>query len=326
MHPLRNDLSTACIFKIVYTVSMQENIWRDWLHRRHITDGIIEDFGVHWGTTPMGEGIVIPIFYENHVFNKYRRDPLSDEKPKYMYDKGSKTALYGWERAKQYNQILVTEGELDCLVAWSANIPAVSSTSGSMTFLPEWAELLKDKEIILCFDNDAAGGEGMVRILGMIPTAKILFLPDRPGVKDISDYVQNGGDLNVLLKTARNFTSMEEIVNDRAERNSTWLSTHFHDAYTKKYQEIPRSRRKAESDDKIIKAKDYPISQLIKIPGSNSICCPFHNEKTPSCHYYERGNNLYCFGACGKGYDAIDVYMKVNGESFKSSVEWLSSH
>ena len=39
-----------------------------------------------------------------------------------------------------------------------------------------------------------------------------------------------------------------------------------------------------------------------KIQKGNVISCPFHSEKTASCHLYER--SFYCFG-CGAGGDVI---------------------
>ena len=94
---------------------------------------------------------------------------MQDDKPKYIYDKGSKISLYGWWKAKTEKSILITEGEMDSLVAWSANIPAVSSTGGASSFQSEWAELFKDKDVTICFDNDSAGGVGMVKTLKIIP-------------------------------------------------------------------------------------------------------------------------------------------------------------
>ena len=33
-------------------------------------------------------------------------------------------------------------------------------------------------------------------------------------------------------------------------------------------------------------------------------CCPFHSEKTPSCHIWTDDPHFYCFG-CGSGGDVI---------------------
>lgn len=299
----------------------------DWLKRRKISDTVISEFGIYWGSHQMfGDCIVIPIFDENgeFSFNKYRRNPINDIKPKYLYDKGSKTTLYALHAAKKYQTILITEGEMDCLVAWSANIPAVSSTGGAISFQAEWAEIFKDKEVILCFDNDDAGGNGMAKTLEFIPHAKILFLPDRPGVKDISDYAAAGGDLRELIKSARHFKNMEEVIEDRAERASKWQSTHFHDEYIAKHSKpapSPRKERDPFTGSKIEQAKLYPITDLMRFEHFKAVC-PWHNEKTSSLHYYPDNNRVYCFG-CGKSGDAIDVYRVLNNCGFKEAVEKL---
>lgn len=299
----------------------------DWLQRRKISDDIIREFNIHWGTNPtLGECIIIPIYDENgtFIFNKYRRNPLQDLKPKYLYDTGSKAALYGIHKAKDAKTILITEGEMDCLVSLSHNIAAVSGTGGAETFSEEWGKFFIDKEVIICFDNDTAGGKGMVKVLTVVPQAKIVFLPDRPGIKDISDYVTNGGDLHALLRTAKSLNTIEKVIQDRADRQCVYQSTFFHEAFIKEHTKIiyePR-KRNAQITDKLLKAKDYPIDSLMAFE-KNKACCPFHKEKTPSFHYYKETNTCYCFGGCGKVYDSIDIYMQVNNCSFKEAIEKL---
>lgn len=306
------------------------NILKDFLNRRKITESVITDFCISWGKNPvLGECIVIPIYNEEGIFsfNKYRRNPLTDLKPKYLYDNGGKLTLYGAYKLKKENSkiVIITEGEMDALVCWSANLPAVSSTGGAMAFNQEMADRLKPYEIIICFDNDEAGGKGMAKLLDLIPQAKILFLPDRPGIKDISDYVTNGGDLHKLLKSARGYSGLDEVIEDRANRVALWQSTHFHDAYIKNHTEVEKVSNpvRYKDGDEVARAKEYPIDKLIKFDRSNKALCPFHNEKTKSLHYYRNNNKIYCFGGCGKAYDAIDVFMKINNCSFLEAVKNL---
>lgn len=304
-----------------------DSIVKDWLSNRKITPSVQSEFNVHAGMTPMfGECIVIPIHDENgkYLFNKYRRSPLSDVGPKYMYDKGGATQLYAIDKAKDEPEIVITEGELDALVCWSANIPAVSSTGGCMAFNVDWARFFLNKSVIICYDNDAPGGEGMARTLSVIPYARCLFLPEAAAVKDISDYVSRGGDLHELLKTAKRFDNYEDVVADRAERLATWKSTHFHDAYIKMKAERPKSERKERtSGDDVERARQFPIVDIIDFNRLGNAKCLWHAEKESSLHYYADDNHCYCFGGCGRAYDAIDVYRKVNNCSFKEAVRKL---
>lgn len=304
-----------------------KDVITDWLAKRHITPQVQAEFDIHTGLMPaMGECIIIPVHGMDgkFLFNKYRRSPLSDALPKYMYDKGGTTQLYGAHKAANEPEIAVTEGELDSLVCWSANIPAVSSTGGCMTFNPDWASFFLNKSVILCYDNDQPGGEGMARAFVQIPHAKILFLPDTAGVKDISDYVSRGGDIHELIKTAKRFDHYEDVVADRAERLATWHSTYFHDAYIKLKAEKPKAERKERmAGDDVERARLYPISDLLEFGGNGNAKCLWHAEATASLHYYSADNHCYCFGGCGRAYDAIDVYRKMNNCSFKEAVRKL---
>lgn len=305
---------------------MQNNMFRDWLRQRKISDTIIAEFNIHAGTHPLlGDCIVIPVHSETgeFLFNKYRRSPVSAEAPKYIYDKGSKIVLYGLSKIKDEKTVLITEGEMDSLVAWSANIPAVSGTGGALSFPEDWTSHFADKEVIICFDNDVAGGDGIAKVFDLLPNAKILFLPDRPGVKDISDYVSNGGDLNTLIKTAKGFSGIEEILQDKAERQSVWQSTFFHDAYIKRHKKETPSKmvgKKLIRGDKVSKAKQFPITDLLEFEHGKARCI-WHNEKTASLTYYPESNKVYCFGGCGRAYDSIDVYQQKFGVTFKEAVD-----
>lgn len=302
---------------------MQENKLLHWLSARGVSPSVIELFNITVSEhRDFGECIRIPVTSDG--LSKYRRNPDHNIKPKYTADMGLKATLYGWELAKSHSQILVTEGELDTLVGWSNNIASVSSTAGALTFLDEWIELLKNKEVFLCFDNDATGADGMVRILQRLPQAKVVLIPQRPNIKDLTDYVQYGGDINELIKTAKVYTSIEDVKNERAARVSVFESVLFHDAYIEALEPkvIPNSRPNAAKDDsKKEIAKCYPIENLIEFKHKKA-CCIWHNEKTPSMAYYPKTNSVYCFG-CGKYGDAIDVYRQLHGCDFKTAVAEL---
>lgn len=300
---------------------MQFNI-ENYFNSRKISADILKDFNVHFAD----ENIVIPVLdlEGNFSFNKYRRSPLSEVGPKYFYDKGGKTTLYGWHLAKGFEKILITEGELDTLVAWSHNIPAVTSTSGANSFQKEWAELFRDKEVIVCFDNDEAGANGMVKVLEYLPNAKVLLLPDRPNIKDISDYVSNGGDLEALLKTARHYKDIAEVSGARSERLATYQSVFFHDAYIKAHTKVaPKNVPfNSQTSDQVTRAKEYPITNLLEFKN-NKVKCPFHKEKTASFTYYPKTNTCYCWG-CSKVADSIEVYKKLNNCSFTEAVNEIN--
>lgn len=299
----------------------------DWLMKRGITEEVLARFSVSTGTHyVLGECIHIPVHDGDGVvaFKKYRRSPFTEQGDKYLYDSGAKAQLYAWHEARKHKRILICEGELDALIAWSNNIPAVSSTGGCMTFTQEWAEWMEDKDVLICYDNDEAGAKGMVRTLGMIPHAKVILLPDMPNVKDITDYCMAGGNLHELLDTAQAITSLEQAQELRGRRVAMFQSTRFYDTYIHNNTPIeyaPRSRSSRDTSN-IEQAKEYPITSMLKFNHAHKAVCPWHAEDTPSLHYYAKSNTVYCFG-CGKHADAIDVYRAIHGCSFTNAVNAL---
>jgi len=78
-------------------------------------------------------------------------------------------------------------------------------------------------------------------------------------------------------------------------------------------------------------ARNYPIEILaqsrldIRPAGKNFICCcPFHQEKTPSCYIYPDSNHYHCYG-CGAHGDQLNFLMALDGVSFADAVKMLQN-
>lgn len=62
----------------------------------------------------------------------------------------------------------------------------------------------------------------------------------------------------------------------------------------------------------------------MKKAGRDFVClCPFHNEKTPSCHIYSDTQSFYCFG-CGAGGDVITFIRMAENLDYIESVKYLA--
>lgn len=62
----------------------------------------------------------------------------------------------------------------------------------------------------------------------------------------------------------------------------------------------------------------------LKRAGSTYACrCPFHSEKTPSCHFYESTQSFYCFG-CGAGGDVITFIRMIENLDYMDAVRFLA--
>ncbi len=296
----------------------------DWLVRRGITTNVLDQFNVTGYDHPdIGMCIRVPIS-SNHA--KYRRDPQDPRKPKYLYDKGGKVTLYGMKHIFNQDIVIITEGELDTLVLWSQNIPAVSSTGGAMSWQSEWSELLQHHQVYITLDNDDTGASGTVKILKTIPHAKIVLIPELPDVKDISDYVSRGGDFRALMDSALP-NDPQLIEEDASRRKGQFLSTRFHQAYLDDhYQELHKTTYQPstyQGNDEVLRAKSYPCTNLLDFKHKKALC-PFHNENTPSFTYYPKTNTCYCFG-CSTYADAITIYRNQHPNlTFKEAVAALN--
>lgn len=66
-----------------------------------------------------------------------------------------------------------------------------------------------------------------------------------------------------------------------------------------------------------------PYVQL-KSAGRDHVClCPFHSEKTPSCHVYTDTQSFYCFG-CGAGGDVITFTRLIENLDYMEAVRLLA--
>ena len=62
----------------------------------------------------------------------------------------------------------------------------------------------------------------------------------------------------------------------------------------------------------------------LKRAGRDYVClCPFHNEKTPSCHIHPDKEFFHCFG-CGAGGDVITFVMKYHNLDYWEAVKMLA--
>lgn len=263
---------------------MQESI-----KKRGISQEIYNNFGL----TYKNKQLKIPVFdlIGKFLFYKIRHD---SGKSKYTYSKpGSTAQLYCGHLIKDKDKVVLTEGELDALVLWSQGIPAVSTTSGAISnYKKDWVELLKDKEITICYDNDEAGLKGAAKLKKQFPNSTVLFLKD---VKDVSEYYEKHKEVKSIFKLTKG--KLPKIIETTYEpKNTTY-----------------------DPDDRIQKAKDVPITQYQTFNKDNKIPCIFHSEKTPSLAYDQKTNTFKCFG-CGEFGDSIAFYMKLFNVDFSETL------
>lgn len=259
---------------------------RQYLNGRGITDEVIDRYKIDGDDRK----IIIPI----RGFNKYRTFPEKN----YFYDKGFKAALFGLEQLQGSTWCVLAEGELDALRLASVGIPAVSGTGGAGTFKYEWVQELP-KHVLICYDTDTAGKENALKVHWAIPGSRIIELPQ--DCKDVTDYL--------VMHTKEDFEQLihKSVVIPKPPVVISYRSV--------------KPRPKLEKGEDIQRAKSVPLTDFIQFRQGKANCI-WHEEHTPSMHYYPESNRVYCYG-CNKWGDVIDVLMKLENLSMKDAIKKL---
>lgn len=94
--------------------------------------------------------------------------------------------------------VLLTEGEMDCMLACQLGFRAITTTGGAGTWREEWVPLFRGLDVLLCYDADDAGRRGAssiaVHLHGTASRIRIVHIPlaEPPGA-DFTDYVVGHG-------------------------------------------------------------------------------------------------------------------------------------
>lgn len=153
--------------------------------------------------------IVIPIFDINGDFsyNKYRHFTGD---AKFSADAGSHPQLYCAEQIKDKDEVVLCEGEPDCVRLWQEGIPAVTGTFGVATFTAKIAAPLQGKRVYITLDTDQAGKIAIDKYVTILTevgaTPFIVELPKE--FKDVSEYFtapHTKDDFTELKKQALTF-------------------------------------------------------------------------------------------------------------------------
>ena len=89
-----------------------------------------------------------------------------------------------------------------------------------------------------------------------------------------------------------------------------------------RHQRTLRALLQPNNELRIDTARQYQITNILEFKNGTRSCI-WHTDKTPSLHYYEKTNTVFCFG-CSKSGDSIDVYMQEHKCNFVTAVKALS--
>ena len=149
---------------------------REWFFDRGLLNGVIDEqlLGYYNGA------FSIPVWRPSGdlVTMRYRRDDEVNTKgPKYWGTRDRNvTMLYNSVALSREcsissnHTVVITEGELDCLILLQSGINAVSFTNGVGSFHKEFvANFARFSKIIIAFDMDSAGQKEAKRVEEMFP-------------------------------------------------------------------------------------------------------------------------------------------------------------
>lgn len=173
---------------------------RAYFKERGINDATLKKFRVGLDAAE-AERAWLPVFdHTGGCVNVRRYDWIKTSPDKYRaYGAG-----YGEERiwpagvVERNEEVILFEGETDCLLAHSLGIDnAITTTGGAGGWEPHFTRCLAGKHVMVCYDIDDAGRSGaaaVARALSVTSRATVVHLPiSQPKNGDFTDYVRSVG-------------------------------------------------------------------------------------------------------------------------------------
>jgi len=193
---------------------------------RGLTLDTIKRFKLGWASTK----VTIPIFDSKGACRNIRYYTFGKTKPQYKLinhtddsdNTFGKMRIFPIDTLLKKKKIIMTEGEMDCILASQLGMPAITVTSGAGSFRKEWAPLLfEGKQVYICYDIDPAGKAGAIRVArmlaGIADWVKIVDLSkaiQEPPNADITNYFVDQSntiaDFRELMESAKEFRDVPE--------------------------------------------------------------------------------------------------------------------
>jgi 5S rRNA maturation endonuclease (ribonuclease M5) len=165
------------------------------MEQRGIERKTIIDWQIGWD----GTRYMIPVRdADRHLINvrRYKMNAGAQDKMLNLPGHGQ-AQIFRPDILRDNEEIVITEGETDCILLNQMGIPAVTHTAGAATFRAQWASLFADKVVWICYDVDDAGRKGAAKVEQILTTyAKAVYTMELPMVKkgaDITDYLHLEG-------------------------------------------------------------------------------------------------------------------------------------
>ena len=175
---------------------------REIMLRRIWTRRALREF--HVGYDDANHRFTIPVYVDGACVNirKYRPGAVADKMVSYGEGYGS-PRFFPHDAMRSARKIYWLEGEPDTILAHQLELPAITVTGGAGSVPTGYPAYLKGKEVVLCFDCDDAGRNGMRRVARLIaPFVQSVLLLDLALTKrggDFTDFIQDGHTVSEFL-------------------------------------------------------------------------------------------------------------------------------
>lgn len=182
--------------------------------QRGFTMETIERFNLGWDSRS-GRFTIPVLDLEGHLVNvrKYKMNAAkAADKMTSIMGHGERRIFFP-DVLDQHDTVVMTEGEMDAILARQYGFPAFSHTAGAAAWQRHWAPLFKDKTVFIVYDVDDAGRGGATVVAGSLKKfAKAVYtvvLPSTVKGFDVTNFfVDQGG-------TAEDF---QRLLDDTAEK------------------------------------------------------------------------------------------------------------
>lgn len=184
-----------------------------------LTDNIIDTHNLGLRKFDDKEFLSIPIYFNQLVVDiRYYNIYKYQESPKFFNKEVKVGYIFPFENILNNNKLYLLEGEKDTLLALSLGLNAITITGGCKQ-LPnkEVIDYFKDKDVVVCYDNDIYGKIGTKNIYGKLKdiAKSIKYIDISKEVKeeqeDFSDYIMkyNNTLFDFLMLDELDISSLE---------------------------------------------------------------------------------------------------------------------
>ena len=265
-----------------------QNIKNFLVSSRGFTEKTIKQFKLGFD----GSRVAIPIYNkEGHLINIRKYSAKSKGGEKMIGITGYNEArLFPIENLQQ-DEILICEGEMDCILANQLGFNAITVTSGAGTWKEHFTPYFKDKEVVICYDIDEAGKRGAEKVADILikaaKTVKVVNLPINPEQVpkgDFSDYILNMG------YTAQDFENLVQATLLYGQKIDIPKDENIYDVHLSQAAKAQYFQKHV-AFEVIVAGKD---AQPYIIPKKIALHCSPYDEKCRGCVLSAKGGE-YAF-------------------------------